>query len=268
MITYSGRKLLIKLATDFILKPKPRILYVYLLGSGIMRYSTNAGLFFGKNLRPYNHQRCIAAYQVVLALMQNFQSETAVKCLEDISQQCGDNLPFTAKFPNVRFLLDDTIVGEALPDLVRGKDYLELLELCVEEMDRRLGIQWSPKNQSHFSTALDLSASIWEASGDQLLPKIDKKKSVVSDHAGHLYAEIYAHGCSKSLATLGKIVDLLNDHDRQAHKIVTHLDYNIARLDEFRSKIESLELRWVPEHTYRLNFLIPKSRRCVIHPRL
>ncbi|KGO71069.1 hypothetical protein PITC_080060 [Penicillium italicum] len=203
---------------------------------------------FLKNIQPKAYQSCVAAYQVVLALVQNFQSEIAVKWLEDISQHCGDNLPFIAKFVNVRFLLDDTIVGEALPDLVRGEDYLELLEFCLDDIDRRMGIQWSPESQSHFRTALDPSESRWEAFDGQLLPKIDDK-SVGSDRGGQLYAELFVHGCSKSPDTLGRIVDLLNDHDGQSQNIVTYLDYNAARLDEFRSKFESLELRWAPEHS-------------------
>ncbi|KAK4870329.1 hypothetical protein LT330_005383 [Penicillium expansum] len=204
---------------------------------------------FLKNIQPKNSGSCIAAYQVVLALVQNVQSRIAVKFLEDISQRCGDNLPFIAKFSNVRFFLDDTIVGEALPDLVRGGDYLELLEFCLEDMDRRMSIEWNTKRQSHFSTALDPSQSIWGSFDDQLLPRIDSK-SVGSDHTGQLYAELYIHGCSKSPATLGRVVDLLNDHDGQPQEIVTNLDYNPARLDELiRSKFESLELRWVPEHS-------------------
>ncbi|CAI7612889.1 unnamed protein product [Penicillium crustosum] len=198
--------------------------------------------------KPKDHQSCIAAYQVVLALVQNFQSETAAKWLEDISQHCGDNLPFIAKFPHIRFLLDDPIVGEALPDLVRGKDYLKLLVFCLEDMDRRMGVQWSPGSRSHFSTALDPSETIWEAFDDQRLPKINNK-SVESNNGGQLYAELYVHGCSKSPATLGRIVDLLNDHDGQSQKIVTHLDYNAGRLNEFHSKFASLEFRWVPEHS-------------------
>ena len=203
---------------------------------------------FLNNIQPKDHQSCIAAYQVVLALVQNVQPETAAKWLEDISQHCGDNLPFIAKFPNIRFLLDDPIVGEVLPDLVRGEDYLELLVFCLEDMDRRMGVQWNPDSQSHFSTALDPSETIWEAFDDQLLPKIDRK-SIDSDHGGQLYAELYVHGCSKSPATLGRVVDLLNDHDGQSQKIVTHLDYNAGRLCEFHSKFGSLELRWVPEHS-------------------
>ncbi|CAG8071422.1 unnamed protein product [Penicillium nalgiovense] len=203
---------------------------------------------FLKNIQPKNYQSCIAAYEVVLALVRNVQSEIAVKWLEDISQHCGDNLPFIAKFSNVRFLLNDPIVGEALPDLVRGEDYLELLEVCLEDMDRRTGVQWSPESQRHFSTALDPSESIWEAFDDQLLPKVDNK-SVDSDHGGQLYAELLVHGCSKSPAALGRVADLLNDHGGQPQTVVPHFDCNLARPDKLRSKFESLELRWVPEHS-------------------
>ena len=202
---------------------------------------------FLENFQPKEYQSCIAAYEIVLALVRNVQSEIAVKWLEDISQHCGDNLPFIAKFPNVRFLLNDPIVGEALPDLVRGEDYLELLEVCLEDMERRTGVQWNPESQRHSSAALDPSESICEAFDDQPLPKVDNK-SVDSDHGRQLYAELLAHGCSKSPAALGRVVDLLNDYGGQPQTIVTHLDCNVA-FDGVRSKFESLELRWVPEHS-------------------
>ncbi|KAJ5189722.1 hypothetical protein N7491_008233 [Penicillium cf. griseofulvum] len=202
---------------------------------------------FLKNIQPKNHQSCIAAYQVVLALIQNVRSETAVRWLEDISQHCGDNLPFIATFPNLRFLLSDPIVGEALPDLVRGEDYVGLLKVCLDDMDRRMGVQWSPESQSHFSTALDPSESIWEAFEDQPLPTLDNK-SISFDHGGQLYTELCAHGCSKSPAALSRIADLLNDHDGQP-QIVTCLDDNPAQVVELRSESELLEFRWVPSHS-------------------
>ncbi|KAJ5836073.1 hypothetical protein N7447_002099 [Penicillium robsamsonii] len=203
---------------------------------------------FLKGIQPKNSQSCIAAYQVVLALVQNIRSQTAVRWLEDISQQCGDNLPFIAKFPNLGLLISDPIVGEALPDLVRGEDYLELLEVCLDDMDQRMGVQWSPEGQSHFSSALDPSEYIWEAFEDQNLPKMGTK-TTGSDHRGQLYAELRVHGCSKSPAALSRITDLLNDHDGQSQTIVTRLDYKSARLDEVRSKFELLEFRWVPAHS-------------------
>ncbi|KAJ5518511.1 hypothetical protein N7453_000933 [Penicillium expansum] len=170
---------------------------------------------FLKNIQPKNSRSCIAAYQVVLALVQNVQSRIAVKFLEDISQRCGDNLPFIAKFSNVRFFLDDTIVGEALPDLVRERT-----------------------TSNYLSFALRTWIEGWVLNGTPSVKAIS------------LYAELYIHGCSKSPATLGRVVDLLNDHDGQPQEIVTNLDYNPARLDELiRSKFESLELRWVPEHS-------------------
>ncbi|CAI7620130.1 unnamed protein product [Penicillium glandicola] len=180
---------------------------------------------FLKNIHPKVYQSCIAAYQVVLALVQNSQSQTAGKWLEDISQKCGDNLPFIAKFPNIRSLLDDPIV------------------------DRRMGVQWNPESQSHVRTTSGLLGSIYEAFDDQASPKIAHDKSIGSAQRGQLYEELRVHGCSKSPAALGKVIDLLNDHDGQSQKIITHLDYNTARLDEFRSKFESLELRWVPEQS-------------------
>lgn len=190
------------------------------------------------------------AYQVVLVLVQSGRSKIAAKFLEDVSQIFGDNLPKIAKV-QVRALqvfLDDPIICDALPDLVRGEDYLALLEVCLTRMDQRMGIQWDPESQSHFSTALEPSDAIWEAFDEQTLPVIDRQR-IASGHSSQLYAELQVNGCSKSPAALGRIVDLLHDHDGQSQEIITHLDYNEQRLEEFRDKFESLELQWTPEYS-------------------
>ncbi|KAJ5164629.1 uncharacterized protein N7500_006459 [Penicillium coprophilum] len=202
---------------------------------------------FLKNIQPEIYHSCIAAYQVVLALVQNARSQTAARWLEDISQHCGDNLPFIAKFPNLQFLLGDSIVGEALPDLVRGEDYLELLQVCLDDIEQRMGVQWSPESQRHLSIALDPLDTNWAAFEDHTSPEIGNNP-IGSDH-GQLYAELCVHGCSKSPASLSRITDLLNDFDGQPQNIVPWLDYNPARLNEFRSNFELLELRWVPAHS-------------------
>ncbi|KAJ5855961.1 uncharacterized protein N7529_009905 [Penicillium soppii] len=216
---------------------------------------------FLKNLQPKDHHSCLAAYQVVLTLIQNVRSEIAVKYLEDVSQRCGDTLPFISRFSNLQVFVDDPVVGEALPDLVRGEDYLELLEARLKDMGQRMGVQWDPQSQEHSTTAPEPSESIWEAFGDQLVPK-NNKSGVNSSHGGQLYAELRVHGCSKSPAALTRIADLLHDHNGQSLQIVTHLDYRKERLQEFRSKFEGFELCWFPEHS---PIELSDSRISVLH---
>ena len=203
---------------------------------------------FLKNVQPKNHHSCFAAYQIVMNLIQAANARVAVKYLEDISQHCGDNLPFISKFSGLQILIDDPVVGEALPDLVRGEDYIELLEAQLENMDQQMGIQWNFERQEHSSAALEPPETIWEAFGDQLSPNIGAGYTKAS-HESQLYAGLRAHGCSKSPAALNKIVDLLHDHNGQPIEINTYLDYSKERLREFRSKFGSVEFRWNPEHS-------------------
>lgn len=201
---------------------------------------------FLRNIQPKNHHSCFAAYQIVVALIQASNAGTAVKYLEEVSQQCGDNLPFLAKFSALQILIEDPVVGEALPDLVRGEDYIELLETQLENMDQRMGIQWSPESQEHTSAALEPLESIWEAFGDQLAPNFGTGPTKPS-HESQLYAGLRAHGCSKSPAALNRIIDLLHDHNGEPIEINTYLDYSKDRLREFRSEFGSVEFRWNPE---------------------
>jgi hypothetical protein len=203
---------------------------------------------FLKNIQPKSHYSCLAAYRVVLTLIQNVRSDMAVKYLEDVSQRCGDTLPFIWRFPNLQIFIDDPVVGEALPDLVRGEDYLELLAARLEDMDQRMGVRWNPGSQEHFSMAPEPSESIWEAFGDQLVPNVNAS-CIDSNYGGQLYAELHVLGCSKSPTALNRLVDLLHDHNGQSLQIVTHLDYRKERLQNFRSSFEGLELRWSPEHS-------------------
>ncbi|CAG8421803.1 unnamed protein product [Penicillium salamii] len=216
------------------------------LGSGEVLHTCWSS--FLKNVQPKNHHSCFAAYQVVLALIQSTNSEVAVNYLEQVSQYCGDNLPFIARFPNLQILIDDPLVGDALPDLVRGEDYIELLDVQLDNMNQRMGLQWNSDCQEHSSAALEPSEAIREALGDQYVPNIGVG-STDSNDAKQLWAELRARGCSKSPAALNGIVDLLHDHNGQSVEIATHLDYSKERLREFRSRFGPVEFRWAPEHS-------------------
>ncbi|CAG7942388.1 unnamed protein product [Penicillium olsonii] len=203
---------------------------------------------FLKNVQPNNHHSCFAAYQIVLTLIQSTNPDIAVKYLEQVSQHCGDNLPFIARFPNLQVLIDDPVVGEALPDLVRGEDYIEVLKVQLENMEQRMGLQWSSECQEHSNAALEPSESIWEAFGDQHMPNFGLG-STESPYESQLHAELHAHGCSKSPVALHRIVDLLHDYDGQFLEIPTPVCVGKERLGEIGSKLGPVELRWSPEHS-------------------
>lgn len=193
---------------------------------------------------------CHSAYTVVVALIQAGRSEIAVKFLEDISQRSEDNLPFIATFGNLQALLDDPVVGDALPDLVQGNHYEELLETRLKNMEQRLGIQWkdtqrSTDNKAHFGIT---PGSPWTIFKDQPLFTIDGNCAGYEDST-RLYPELQAHGCSKSTRDLGRLVNLLDEQDGNVQDIVTHLDFDKVRLEWFHSEFPDLQLRWCPEHS-------------------
>lgn len=191
-----------------------------------------------------------SAYNVVIALIQARRSNTAVNFLEDISQRSGDTLPHIATLHNLQPLIDDPIVGEALPDLVQGDHYEQLLESRLEDIEQRLGIRWQGTQQleernAHFSITPDSSWAIFQ---DQPLLTIDGNSAGYDDPA-RLYPELRARGCSKSVDDLGHLVNLLNEQDGNAQEIVIHLNFNRRRLHGLHTQLPSLELRWCPEHS-------------------
>ncbi|KAJ5090301.1 hypothetical protein N7532_008985 [Penicillium argentinense] len=182
-----------------------------------------------------SEQELHATYRIVSDLIQSGRSVIAAKCLEDISIRNRDQLPYIATFRHLQVLLDDPVVSESLPDVVGNELYGVILELAFSNMEQRLGIQWQADGSTHIGISANSSSTAFE---DQPLLTID------GDCAGYddpirLYAELYALGCSHSPADLGRIVNLLNEHDGNALDVVP----------EFRSESALPEFRWCPQHS-------------------
>lgn len=192
---------------------------------------------------------CHLAYNVVLALVRSRRSDEAAVLLEDISQRSKDNLPHIATLRNVQVLLDDPVVSEALPDLVNGRHYEELLESRLVDMESRLGIrweevQWSAKGKGHVGVTPD---SPWTVFKDQPLLTIDGNCAGYEDPV-RLWSEVQARGCSKSRNDLRQIADVLNEQDGTAQRVAIW-PVGQDMQDFFQSHFPTVEFQWNPEHS-------------------
>lgn len=192
---------------------------------------------------------CHLAYNVILALVRSRRSDEAAVLLEDISQRSEDNLPHIATLRNIQALLDDPMVSEALPDLVKGHHYKKLLETRLVDMESRLGIRWEEvqsqaKSKAHVGVTPD---SPWTVFKDQPLLTIDGNCAGYEDPV-RLWSEIRAHGCSKSRNDLLRIVDVLNEQDGTPQRVAV---WPVGRdmQESFQSEFSSIEFQWNPEHS-------------------
>lgn len=203
---------------------------------------------FIKVFDPENQSICHYAYSVILSLIQAGRSEAAAKFLEDISIRSGDTLPYIGDLQYIHALLDDPVVGEALPDLVQGDHYEKLLEVRMEDMERRLGIRWQdgqkpPDRKGHFAAA---PGSAWSVFQDQPLFTIDGDCAGY-DEPARLYPNLQAHGCSKSESDLGLLMDMLIEQTGNEQEIVAHLNFDSDRPQSIHSNFPTLQLRWCVE---------------------
>ncbi|KAJ6127365.1 hypothetical protein N7523_002977 [Penicillium sp. IBT 18751x] len=199
---------------------------------------------------PQNEKFCHEAYSVIINLTQAGRSDTAAKLLEDISMRSGDTLPYIGNLQCIDVLLDDPIVGEALPDLLQGDHYEELLNVRMEDMERRLGIQWQESSElmeqkSHVGTGPDPA---WSSFQDQPLLTIDGD-SAGYDEPARLYPNLQAQGCSKLCSDLSQLRNMLIDQTGNEQEMITRLNFDQDRLDLFHSKFPTLQLRWCVEHS-------------------
>lgn len=196
-----------------------------------------------------SQESCHLAYNVILALVRSRRSDEAAVLLEDISQRSGDNLPYIATLRNVQALLDDPVVSEALPDLVQGRHYEELLDARLVDMESRLGIRWEEvqrqaKSKAHVGVTPNSS---WTVFKDQPLLTIDGNCAGYDDPV-RLWSEIQARGCSKSQNDLRQIIEVLNEQDGTPQKVaVWPLGRDIQNY--FHSNFTSTEFQWIPEHS-------------------
>lgn len=223
------------------------------LGALAMLRSRDALVYSWKqymaNFDPLDRGSCHLAYNVIQALVRSRRSDEAAVLLEDISQRSEDNLPYIETLQNVQVLVDDPVVGEALPDLVQGRHYHELLDSRIANMELRLGIrweevQWQSKKKAHVGVTPN---SPWAVFKDQPLLTIDGNCAGYEDPV-RLWSEIHARGCSKSRNDLQQIIDVLHDLDGAPQKVtVWPIERNMQGF--FQSNFSSIEFQWNPEHS-------------------
>ncbi|KAF7590435.1 hypothetical protein BBP40_002839 [Aspergillus hancockii] len=147
-----------------------------------------------------------SAYDCVKALIDVGHHERAIAYLRQISKCAHGNLPGLSKFRNLRTLLGDEAVVEVLPQLA-GEEYPSILEAQLKNMEKRLGITWNPRKSVHTSIS-----DPHRISSQEPLLTIDGDCAGY-DSTARLVAEIEALGCSKSIVDLGKIANLLDEHE-------------------------------------------------------
>jgi hypothetical protein len=156
-----------------------------------------------------------SAYGCVKALIDVGSRERAMTYLKQVSNCADNNLPGLSMSRDLRALLADEGVVEVLPQLA-GKEYPNILETQLKDIEKRLGITWSPQRSAHTSIS-----DPHRISSQQALLTIDGDCAGY-DSSARLIAEIEALGCSKSIAELGKIANLLDEHEgNQIHVSLT-----------------------------------------------
>ena len=200
---------------------------------------TNSWKAFLKSFHSESSSNLHSMYSVVLALSRAGRSETAAKFLEDISICNGDSLPCLTKFPHIREILNDSFICQVLVDIVGNDEYEALLELTVDDIERRLGLQWvktqQPESEAHSSIT---PGSLWSSFEDQPLITIDGDCAGYDDPS-RLFAELEISGCSRSPDQLGQIVELLHEHDGSGLEVISQSQFT-GNLPRFR---------WCPQHS-------------------
>ncbi|RMJ25376.1 hypothetical protein PHISP_03772 [Aspergillus sp. HF37] len=168
-------------------------------------------------------------YDCVVGLMDEGESEQAATYLKQISERRDDSLPGISKFPGLRRILADEETSKLLPKIAGELEYAGILQNQLYDMETRLGIKWQPQKSIHTS----ISDPQCVASEEPLLTPDGNCAGFGS--VERLIAEIRDFGCSSELAELGRIADLLNEHDGAEIPVMPGF------------KIESPELAWRPQ---------------------
>ncbi|KAH8428408.1 uncharacterized protein LDX57_006106 [Aspergillus melleus] len=168
-------------------------------------------------------------YLCVVYMVKRGKSSKAGVYLKEISDLFDGTLPNISKMKYLNILLEDEEIGKALPQLAGAQERLGILEAQLQVLERRLGIRWEPGESAHVGLSdPDCNATekpLFDMDGDT--PGYGSNERLV--------AEIMALGCSKSVEELGRIADLLDDHEGQLVPIST--------------PNEKLEFAWSPERS-------------------
>lgn len=171
-------------------------------------------------------------YTCVMGLVDEGESEQAVTYMRRISERCDDSLPGISKFYRLRDLLADEKISELLPKVAGEFEYAEILRSQLLGMERRLGIKWQPRKSIHTSIT-----DQQRVTSEEPLLTLDGDCAGF-DSTDRLIAEIRALGCSRKLGELGRIAELLDEHDG------AEIPVTLSAFED-----EPSELAWCPQRS-------------------
>ncbi|GLB07937.1 hypothetical protein AtubIFM57258_003305 [Aspergillus tubingensis] len=131
----------------------------------------------------------------------------AMDYLQEVSKHSQGMLPGISEFKDVNRLLESEVIGPLLPRMAGEKEYLKLLEAQLIQIEHKLGLSWD--SEGPFHTNISDPHSIIS---DIPLFNIDGD-STGYESVARLITEINASGCSRSATDLGKIAELLEEHE-------------------------------------------------------
>ncbi|GKZ36236.1 hypothetical protein AbraIFM66950_007233 [Aspergillus brasiliensis] len=146
-------------------------------------------------------------YSCVVTVMESGDILRAMDYLQEVSEHSRGTLPGISEFKEVNTLLESEILGPLLPRLAGEREYLKLLEAQLMQMENKLGLSWDSEGLYH--TDISDPHSIVS---DMPLFSIDGD-SIGYESTTRLVTEINALGCSRSVTDLGKIAELLDEHE-------------------------------------------------------
>ncbi|GFF37521.1 hypothetical protein IFM46972_05249 [Aspergillus udagawae] len=179
--------------------------------------------------KPADH-KFHTAYSCIMALIVEGDVAMATTYLEEISKRADNTLPYISEFKNLSVLLANQEICELLSRLSGEDEYLKILEVQLEHMERRLGINWLPEKSLHTSIS-DLS---YNATGHPLLTMDGDSTGYESSE--RLIAEMQALGCSGSFSDLTRLANCLDEYGGEQIPVV-----------QSSTEDTPLELAWVPQ---------------------
>ncbi|PYI03405.1 hypothetical protein BO78DRAFT_197653 [Aspergillus sclerotiicarbonarius CBS 121057] len=148
-----------------------------------------------------------SAYSCVVALVDIGEVPKAIQYLAEVSERAKGTLPGISRFNGLTTLLASEAISALLPQLAGRRQYLKLLEVQLVDMENKLGFRWDPEGSYHRS-----------ASDPLLIASEQPFLTLDGDSTGYesterFLAEMKALGCSRSATDLGKIAELLDEHE-------------------------------------------------------
>ncbi|PWY87766.1 hypothetical protein BO70DRAFT_332979 [Aspergillus heteromorphus CBS 117.55] len=147
------------------------------------------------------------AYVCVAALVDTGDVPRAIRYLKQVSRRANGRLPGISEFGDLSCLLTSDAISARLRQLAGEEEYPKVLEVQMSQMEDRLGIRWHPEKSRHMS-----------ASGPPLVASGKPLLTIDDDPTGYgnvrcLLAELKALRCSRSMADLGRVATLLDEHE-------------------------------------------------------